>query len=163
MNPCRCGWWGDPDHACRCRPGEPEGYIRRVSGPLLDRLDLRVEMSRVSASELLADTSPEGSATVERRIAAARSIAFARNGGRLNGGLTGREAQDACRIDPAARTLLGTIAERRSLTARGVHRILRVARTIADLSGGEIVRSDAILAAADLRDPAAAVEPRIAA
>ncbi len=163
MNPCRCGWYGDTDHACRCRPGEPEGYVRRVSGPLLDRLDLCVEMSRVSASELLADACPEGSAGVRQRIAVARDVALSRNAGRLNAALTGREAQDACRIDPVARSMLGTIAERRHLTARGVHRILRVARTIADLSGEEHVGADAILAAADLRDPTAAVEPRLAA
>jgi len=81
MNPCRCGYHGDPDRACHCLLGEPERYVRRISGPLLDRLDLRIEVARVDARSLLTAGEPETSEVVRARIAAARAVATARNGG----------------------------------------------------------------------------------
>ena len=163
MNPCRCGYFGDPDRACTCAPGDPERYVRRVSGPLLDRLDLRIEMPRVRPSELLLGPDPESSAAVAARIAEARARSLARNGGRLNARLGGRETVELGRLGDPARELLAAVAIRRSLTARGVHRILRVARTIADLAGRDPVDTGDVLAAADLRDPAAAARPGLAA
>ena len=163
MNPCRCGYFGDAERPCRCSPGEPERYVRRVSGPLLDRLDLRVEMSRVRAADLLHGPLPESSSKVAARVAAARARSRVRNGGRLNAGLTGREAEDSCRLGRRARGRLGEIADARGLTARGVHRILRIARSIADLDGGDAVGESTVLAAADLRDPAALADPALAA
>jgi magnesium chelatase family protein len=163
MNPCRCGYFGDPERPCRCSPGEPERYMRRVSGPLLDRLDLRVEMTRVRAADLLRGPVPESSAEVAARVVAARECSLMRNGGRLNAGLTGREAEEACRLGQRARGRLAEIADLRGLTARGVHRVLRIARSIADLDGGDAVGEATVLAAADLRDPAARADPALAA
>jgi magnesium chelatase family protein len=155
MNPCRCGWFGDVERQCRCAPGEPERYVRRVSGPLLDRIDLRLEMGRVSPRDLLHGPEPESSAIVADRIAAARAIALERNGGRPNAELSPSAALRAARLEPRARGRLAELATDRSLTARGVHRIVRVARTIADLAGEEVVDDAAVLAAAGMRDPRA--------
>ncbi|MGC8634544.1 MAG: YifB family Mg chelatase-like AAA ATPase [Candidatus Limnocylindrales bacterium] len=163
MNPCRCGFHGDLERACTCAPGDPERYVRRVSGPLLDRLDLRVEMPRVRPAELLLGADPEPSRVVAARIAVARARALARNGGRLNARLAGPRAIEVCGLSATARELLAFVGSRRSLTARGVHRIVRIARTIADLAGRERVTDEDLLAAADLRDPAAGVQPELAA
>lgn len=163
MNPCRCGFYGDLERACTCAPGDPERYVRRVSGPLLDRLDLRVEMPRVRPAELLLGEDPEPSRTVAARIADARSRALARNEGLLNARLSGPRAIEVCNLPGTARELLALLASRRSLTARGVHRIVRIARTIADLAGRERVTDEDLLAAADMRDPAAGVQPELAA
>ena len=134
-----------------------------MSGPLLDRLDLRVEMPRVRPAELLLGPDPEPSRVVAARVAAARDRALVRNEGRLNARLTGRRTVELCLLQDRARELLALIAARRSLTARGVHRILRVARTIADLDGRAAVEETDLLAAADLRDPAAPARPDLAA
>jgi magnesium chelatase family protein len=163
MNPCRCGYHGDLDRACTCPPGEPERYVRRVSGPLLDRLDLRVELPRVPPAALLLGDDPEPSAAVAARIAAGRARAQRRNGGRLNARLTGREAVELCRLGRESRDLLAAIARHRALSARGIHRILRVALTIADLGARDRVRDEDVLAAADLRDPAAPLDAGLAA
>jgi magnesium chelatase family protein len=153
MNPCRCGFHGDPERSCTCPPGEAERYVRRVSGPLLDRLDLRIEMRRVRAGELVAQESPEASGPVARRIAAARARSRARNGGRLNRELSGRDVTDAAALGPDARRVLAELAEAGGWSARGVHRVLRIARTIADLGDEPIVNAAIVLAAAGLRDP----------
>jgi magnesium chelatase family protein len=163
MNPCRCGYLGDPDRPCRCPPGDPERYVRRISGPVLDRLDLRVEMPRVRPAALLLDPRPESSASVAARIAEARLAAAERNGGRPNARLSGPEVQRLCGLDNRARGRLTDVAEVRGLSARGVHRLLRVARSVADLAGRAVVDEPAVLAAADLRDPAIDAEPTLAA
>ncbi len=155
MNPCPCGYFGDLERPCTCRPGEPERYVRRVSGALLDRLDLRVEMPRIRPADLLLGPEPEGTAAVAPRIAEARVRASRRNDGRLNARLSGRETVERCRLSSDGRELLATVAARRSLSARGIHRVLRVARTIADLACRDVVTPGDLLAAADLRDPAA--------
>jgi magnesium chelatase family protein len=163
MNPCRCGYHNDLERACTCAPGEPDRYVRRVSGALLDRLDLRVEVPRIRASDLLLGPEPESSRVVAARIAEARSHGTQRNRGRLNARLSGREIVDSCALEPAARELLAMIAARRGLSARGVHRVLRVARTIADLASRHDVTEIDLLAAADLRDPVTADRPGLAA
>jgi magnesium chelatase family protein len=127
--------------------------VRRVSGPLLDRLDLRIEMARVRAADLLRSPDPEDSATVAARIARARRLALERNHGRLNAVLSGREALEACALSAGARVRLAEIGEVRAFSARAVHRVLRVARSIADLGGQESVDDASLLAAAELRDP----------
>jgi magnesium chelatase family protein len=153
MNPCRCGFQGDRLRPCTCPAGEAERYVRRVSGPLLDRLDLRIELRRVPPGELVSMRSPEPTAVVAPRIAAARSAARARNGGRLNAELSGSDVTQAAALGPAARRALADIAEARTWSARGVHRVLRIARTIADLGGATTVDPATIHAAAGLRDP----------
>jgi len=154
MNPCRCGFAGDASRPCTCPSGEPERYVRRVSGPLLDRLDLRVEMERVPPAILLEGDPPESSAVVAARIAAARAVARARNGGLPNALLSGSAVLRLGGFDGSARRGLEEVAARQVLTARGVHRLARVARTIADLGGDAVVDEGTILAAANLRDPA---------
>ncbi len=151
MNPCRCGWYGELGATCRCRPGEAARYQRRVSGPLLDRIDLRVVMARVPPEVLIQGPAGESSGVVAERITHARAMALARSNvpnARLDAG----RLLDACRLEPGARRLLTELSSGAGMTARGVHRALRVARTIADLAGSDSVSTDAVLAAVSLRE-----------
>src|SRR5262249_34442061 len=156
--PCRCGWSGDPERRCSCRPGDPDGYQRRVSGPLLDRLDLRVEMPRVRASDLIAARDPESSEVVGGRVAGPRTGALHRNGGRPNALLPGSRLTRVCGLTVRGQRMVGDIATASSLSARSIHRLMRVARTVADLSGHASVAEDDLLAAAGLRDPSVALQ-----
>jgi magnesium chelatase family protein len=163
MNPCRCGYAGDDAKRCRCSAGDPDRYVRRVSGPLRDRIDMQVEMARVPPSELLAGPAPESSATVAKRIVAARARSLARNGGRPNARLPGTALVEACRLDAAAQKALRDLAADRHFSARSIHRVMRVARTIADLNASpDVVHAD-VLAAGVLRDPGATDDDRLAA
>jgi magnesium chelatase family protein len=152
MNPCRCGWDGDPERHCACPAREPERYRRRVSGPLADRIDLRVVMPRMEPGELVALARPEPSAVVAARIERAWVLALERNGGSPNGALRGERLLTVCALDDVARRAVEELAARLELTGRGVHRLLRVARTIADLSARDGVTADDLAAAASLRD-----------
>jgi magnesium chelatase family protein len=152
MNPCRCGWFGDPIRACRCPLREPARYMRRVSGPLLDRIDLRVVMPRMDTDELVGAAQPESSPAVAARILDAWRFAHDRNGGQPNASLRGSRLLEVCALDAAARDTLTEVASTMELTARSVHRVLRVARTIADLRHGQRVSSEEILAATSMRD-----------
>jgi magnesium chelatase family protein len=154
MNPCRCGWHGSEDRRCRCGDEEADRYVRRVSGPLLDRIDMRVSVPRVTADALLDEAPGESSAVVAARIAAARARALGRSGV-TNGRLAGAALLAACRLDRAGRRTLGEMAAVRAMTARGVHRSLRVARTIADLAGHEAVEAGDLTAAVTLREDGA--------
>jgi magnesium chelatase family protein len=142
MNPCPCGFAGSSDRPCGCPVLVPERYQRRVSGPLRDRIDLWIAMPRVAPSALVGGPEPEGSAAVGRRIAAARALASSRSPGLLNGRLTGRTLREACALDGSGRRALVGLAELEQATGRGTERILRVARTIADLAGAETVHAD---------------------
>ena len=134
MNPCPCGYLGDFSGRCRCAPPEIARYRARISGPLLDRIDLRVEVPTVPDEELLslpaADSSCSGSAA--ERTSAARRLQLAR-AGKLNAHLAGRELQEYCALDRRGRLLMAQARARFGLSARAVHRVQRVARTIADL------------------------------
>jgi magnesium chelatase family protein len=135
MNPCPCGFAGSlPEGRCRCTLGEVDRYARRVSGPLRDRFDLWVSMPRVPAGILVAAGDPEGSATVAERIAAARARA-AIDRGRANGRLRGRQLRRACRLSVVGTRRVAELAEAELASGRGTERLLRVARTIADLAG----------------------------
>jgi len=151
-NPCRCGWHGDADRPCTCPTGEPERYARRVSGPLLDRIDLQVRMPRIDPMELLAPRPSEASDVVRVRIAAVRALAWARNGALPNARLPGPALLDACALTAAAAIRLRDVAQSEGLSARSLHRVLRVARTIADLRGCAHVDDEDIRAALALRD-----------
>jgi magnesium chelatase family protein len=152
-NPCRCGFKDDPVQQCRCKPNEAERYLRRVSGPLLDRLDCWVSMPRVPARELLAAPEPEASALVATRIATAWELACERNGGRPNAHVTGRRIRSVACLDRPAARLLERMADDARFSARATHRALRVARTVADLRGHAGVGVDDITAAIALRQP----------
>jgi magnesium chelatase family protein len=133
MNPCPCGFAGSfPEDRCRCTAGEIDRYNRRVSGPLRDRIDLWVSMPRVPAALLIGGQDPEDSATVATRIATARAAA-ALDRGRINGRLRGRALRRACRLSDLAARRVADLAEAEFASGRGTERLLRVARTIADL------------------------------
>ena len=152
MNPCRCGWHGDPERRCRCPHHEPERYQRRVSGPLLDRIDLRVVMPRLAPAALIDTTRAEPSRVVAARIRGAWDRSRARNGGSANAALGGERLIRACALERRARDCLKDVSQQLDLTARSIHRMMRVARTVADLRGHEHVGVDEILAAASMRD-----------
>lgn len=142
MNPCPCGYAGSlPEGRCRCAPTLVERYQRRVSGPLRDRIDLWVAMPAVPPAALVEGPEPESSAVVAARIADARRAARLRNGGRPNARLSGRHLRAVCRLDRAARTRLAELAVDVTASGRGTERILRVARTIADLAGAAAVEA----------------------
>ncbi len=163
MNPCRCGNFGDPQQRCRCPTAEAERYVRRVSGPLLDRFDMQIEMARLPPAQLLNGPRPETSATVGARIRDARTVALTRNRGRPNAQLPAAAIGESCLLTDRARRALGDWAERSHASGRSIHRVMRVARTIADLGGIEQVDETHVFAAAQLRDPQANPHERLAA
>jgi magnesium chelatase family protein len=142
MNPCRCGYLGNAALACSRAPRCAEDYLGKLSGPLLDRIDIHIEVPPVSAADLTLPPPAEGSAEVAARVAAARQVQAERYGEtdpsgtvRLNSQADGEVLAAAATPDDAGRALLGEAVERMHLSARGYHRILRVARTLADLEG----------------------------
>jgi magnesium chelatase family protein len=142
MNPCRCGHLGDPALACSRAPRCAADYQARVSGPLLDRIDLHVEVPGVSAADLTLPPPAEGSAEVAHRVAAARQIQSERyngHGPRTNAEADGDLLDHFSTPDEPGRKLLADAAAAMRLSARGFHRVLRVSRTIADLAGCEQV------------------------
>ena len=134
MNPCRCGHLGDPALGCSRAPRCAADYQSKVSGPLLDRIDLHVEVDPVRAADLALPSPAEGSAEVATRVAAARTVQ-SRRGVRSNAELEGEALERYATPDEAGRTLLLQAADAMRLSARGYTRMLRVARTIADLAG----------------------------
>ncbi|WP_027070835.1 YifB family Mg chelatase-like AAA ATPase [Luteimonas sp. J29] len=153
MNPCPCGWAGDMSGRCRCTTDQIERYRARISGPLLDRIDLHVEVPRLPPSELRPDAPPgECSASIRARVEAARAIQH-RRGGRLNARLSQPATAEACRLQSADQALLERAVESLSLSARSVHRILRVARTIADLAGSDAIATTHLSEALGYRQP----------
>jgi len=159
-NPCRCGHLADPARACGRAPGCGTDYMGRISGPLMDRFDLRLEVPPVAYSDLDLPAPGEGSVAVAGRVAAARAVQVARfrdrSGMRLNADAEGEALSAIATPDAGGRALLTRVAERFGLTARGYHRVLRVARTIADLDGSETVRQPHVAEAVSYRLAAAA-------
>lgn len=140
MNPCPCGYHGDPKRACRCTPQQTARYHNRLSGPLRDRLDLIVEVDAVPITEMTEGPAGEPSARVRERVLAARERQLARGiRSRVNATLTGPELKRVAPLDVAGRRLLERSAERLHLSARAFHRVIRVARTIADLASADTV------------------------
>jgi magnesium chelatase family protein len=149
MNPCPCGYAGDPRQRCQCTPDQIQRYRGRISGPLMDRIDLGVEVLRIPLGELGAPRSgnDEDSATVRARVVRARHHALMR-AGRPNAEISTRELERDCALGPAERRWFDAALERLGLSARAYHRTLRVARTIADLDGGAALLDRAHLAEA---------------
>ena len=142
MNPCPCGHLGSPMHACRCTPDAIARYQGRISGPLLDRIDVQVEVPAVPPEALSAAPDGETSAVIAQRVAAARDRALVRQGV-VNAGLSGDALDRHAALDDASTKFLQAAAARLGWSARGFHRVLRVARTIADLQGrAAIANSD---------------------
>jgi len=140
MNPCSCGNHGDSMRICRCTPYQIEQYKRRVSGPLLDRIDLQIEVPRVRVEDLARGSGGESTAVVAARVLRARTRQLERHG-KPNGHLGLKETERWCRPEPEAGRLLEHALERFGLSARAYHRLLRVARTIADLEGAAEIRA----------------------
>ncbi|NJD29988.1 MAG: hypothetical protein FIA92_17050 [Chloroflexi bacterium] len=153
-NPCSCGHHGDADGGCTCGTGVPQAYMGRISGPLRDRIDIWVGMPRVPARVLVGGADPESSAAVAARIAAARERQLARPGRRLNARVGGRALRAIARLTPKTARSLASLAEGEQLSGRGTERLLRVARTIADLADHEAVAVEHLEEAARWRAPA---------
>lgn len=135
MNPCPCGWRGDPGGRCRCTPEVAARYLRKLSGPLVDRIDIQIELPALTPAELSARAAEksESSAVAAARVAAARERQIERQG-KTNRELSGREVDDVCRLDAAGEALLREAGERFRWSARAYYRVLKVARSIADLA-----------------------------
>ncbi|MCI0851125.1 MAG: YifB family Mg chelatase-like AAA ATPase [Chloroflexi bacterium] len=138
MNPCPCGYSGDLEHACSCSPSSISRYRRRISGPLLDRFDIFVDVPRVEYEKLVTPPSSENSDTVRERISRSIDIQrkrFAETGLNSNSDMGPVEVWDHCAVEDSAQSLLQMAMKQLTLSARGLHRVLKVARTIADLAG----------------------------
>ena len=139
MNPCPCGYLGSSLRACRCSPDQVSRYQGKLSGPLLDRIDLHVEVGALAADELLGAAAGESTASIRQRTLLARERAMTRQGS-SNQALQGKAIDTQCQLDPAAAKFLNVAAARLGWSARGIHRCLKVARTIADLAGAQAVQ-----------------------
>lgn len=134
MNPCPCGWYGDSKRSCSCTPRQIDNYRGRISGPLLDRFDLHIEVPRVEFDELHGHPKGEPSAEVQSRVLTARQLQWGRLGeSKTNAEMSAAETANICTLDPVGEQLLRNVFNRQHLSARSHDRILRVARTIADL------------------------------
>ena len=154
-NPCKCGYLSDPARACARVPQCGTDYLGRISGPLMDRFDLRLEVPPVAFSDLDLPATGESSATVRARVARAREVQERRYGAhpglRQNADAEGSLLTEVAEPDAEGRALLTRVAEKTGLSARGYHRVLRVARTIADLDGSETVRRPHVAEAVSFR------------
>lgn len=156
MNPCPCGYYNHPTHACACTPGQIQRYVNKISGPLLDRIDIQVEVTPVPVQQLTQMQPGESSAVIRQRVMAARTRQQQRysaaEGIHCNAQMTDRMMQQYCALDPSASGLLHTAMERLDLSARAYNRILKVARTIADLEGTDSILAHHIAEAVGYRN-----------
>ena len=151
-NPCPCGHAGE-ERRCQCPPGLPERYVGRISGPLRDRIDVWVTLARMQAAAMVTGPEPESSAVVGARIATARATQKARLGGRLNARTSGRSLRAIAQLGPLTSRRLSDLADAELLSSRGTERLLRVARTVADLAGSAAVEIEHLEEAARWRPP----------
>ena len=158
MNPCKCGYFGDPARECTCSPAARAKYLERVSGPLLDRIDIQIELPSLSYDELSASSAPaESSAVIRERVARARRFALDRMQDAQGRGIWSNAQLDSaairkyCVMDASASALLKAAYERMGMSARGYDRIMRVARTIADMDASDIIKANHIAEAIQYR------------
>jgi magnesium chelatase family protein len=143
-NPCPCGWYGDASGRCACSPAHITRYQKRISGPVLDRIDIHVEVPRVDYEKLSANRLGEPSAQIRERVERARSAQqkrYANTKLTCNADMGPAEVRQHCELDETSRSLLRTAAQQMQLSARTYHRLLKVARTIADLAGSERIQT----------------------
>ena len=162
MNPCKCGWYGHPSGRCKCTEAAVKKYTEKLSGPLLDRIDLFIEVPALEFEELAAkEHKEESSAEIRQRVNAARARQidrFGPAGPPCNAQLGPDELKDCCALDEPCQAMMKGAYERLGLTARGYDRILRVARTIADLDGAEAIAPEHLAEALQYRQPATWME-----
>ena len=154
MNPCKCGWYGHPSGRCKCSPNEVRRYQNRVSGPLLDRIDIIVEVPALEYDEIRRKTPAESSSVIRQRVNAARAVQRARfpeNGTMCNAHMGTKELRSFCALSPEGEELMRDAFDTMGLSARSHDRILRVARTIADLDGAEEIGVEHIAEAIQYR------------
>ena len=155
MNPCPCGYYNHPEKECTCPPGAVQKYLSKISGPLLDRIDLHVEVTPVNFNELTSDRPSEKSEVIRERVIAAREIQEARFGNKpelhANSQMSPQMVREICQIDAAGQNLLKKAMEKLGLSARAYDRILKVARTIADLAGSEEIKLEHLAEAIHFR------------
>jgi len=155
MNPCPCGYYNHPDKDCSCGPGIVQRYLNKISGPLLDRIDIHVEVVPVPFRELSDDRTSEKSEVIRQRVVAAREIQDERYEGSkgiyCNAQMTSRQLRQICKLDEASQTLLKNAMEKLSLSARAYDRILKVARTIADLDNDAEIKTEHLAEAIQYR------------
>lgn len=154
QNPCPCGFRSDPDHPCVCSPSQFQKYQKKISGPLLDRIDLHVEVPRVQFEKLSKDELAEPSADIRERVERAREIQNRRFEGlsiQTNSEMTGKEIREFCKISDESVDLLRAAVNRLHLSARGYNRILKLSRTIADLAGQDKIATEHVAEALQFR------------
>lgn len=154
MNPCPCGYYSDPVKQCTCSQTAVSRYQKRISGPLLDRMDIFIEVPRIEYEKLADERLGEKSELIRERVEAARKNQHDRfNGTKLtcNADMTPIEIRDFCQTDPTAQGLLQTAVKQLSLSARSFHHILKLSRTIADLDGTEVIASNHVAEALQYR------------
>jgi magnesium chelatase family protein len=156
MNPCACGFWNDPTRECRCSPNQIQRYVGKISGPLLDRIDIHIDVPAVKFRELRGEAAPEtdSSSIIRQRVIHARERQQGRFAGEKifsNAAMTPRMIRTYCRIDTTSETLLENAMRRQGLSARAYDRILKVSRTIADLEGAETINSNHVSEAVGYR------------
>jgi magnesium chelatase family protein len=150
MNPCPCGFLGDWRNRCRCSPDSVARYRGKISGPLLDRIDLQIEVPALKEDEILGKAPGEATAPIRDRVVAARTAQIARQG-KPNAKLAGGEIDTHCATDDKARALLKSAIEKMGLSARAYHRVLKVARTVADLAGSPAIATTHVAEAIQYR------------
>ncbi len=157
MNPCPCGYLGDSSARCHCSAEQVQRYRQRISGPLLDRMDLQLSVPRLPGADMLKPDhqGAETSAVIRQRVEAARQRQYARRG-KCNSQLSATELAEDCRLDNTTQALLSQAAERLQLSGRGLHRVLKVARSIADLGGHDDISSAHVAEALQYRQITAA-------
>ncbi len=154
MNPCPCGYYNHPEKECVCAPGVVQKYLNKISGPLLDRIDIHIEVTPVAFSELSSERAQENSADVRERVMRARKLQEDRYVGErmhCNAQMSSQQLRKICRIDAAGQALLQKAMERLGLSARAYDRILKVARTIADLAASPDIRTEHLAEAIQYR------------
>ena len=154
MNPCPCGYYGHPKRQCTCPPGAAQRYLAKISGPMLDRIDIHIEVPPVDFEKLSSKVKSENSAEIKKRVDAARKIQQERlkgTGITCNAKMDSAMTKEFCNPTPAAMVMLEQVFEKLDFSARAYDKVLRVARTIADLEGSETIEAPHIAQAVQFR------------